>query len=276
VQVPVFRDRLPSLLAWLLAAACSAGGGAGVAAHATADDSAFQQTGAREHVRAAVALADHELDPAPFDAVLRAHVRDGRVDYRALKRDAGARAKLGAFVESAVRMSPQAPLASWLNVYNALVVQQVLERYPIDSVMAVSGFFDKLRHPVAGEPRTLDGIEHGVIRKRFPDARVHFALNCGAVSCPPLSPRAFRESTLDARLDALARAAVNDPAHVERQGDALHVSALFFWFREDFVRDAGSVQKWIDRYADPKGLGAVAADAELVQRDYDWALAAVK
>lgn len=218
------------------------------------------------------ATATAALDPAPLDAVLRKHVRNGRVDYRALKADADARAKLDAFLDAAAKMPESAPLASWLNVYNALVIQLVLERYPIGSVMDVPGFFEKLKRTVAGKPRSLDEIEHGVIRKRFADARVHMALNCGAVACPPLLARAFRDADLDQNLDALARAAVADPLHVKRQGGKLRVSALFFWFAEDFERDAGSVLGWIKRYG-PPALAGLPDDTELVQREYDWKLA---
>lgn len=211
-------------------------------------------------------------DPADLDAVLGAHLRGGRVDYRALARDAEARRRLQRFLAAVARMPRQAPLAVWLNAYNALVIAQVLEHYPIASVMDVPGFFKTLKHPVAGTEMTLDEIEHSVIRARFADARVHMALNCGAVSCPDLRARAFREATLDADLERLARRAVADPRHVRREGDKLYLSAIFFWFKQDFVRDAGSVVAWIARYRGPKS-SSLPADIELVQLPYDWRLA---
>ncbi len=216
-----------------------------------------------------------KLDAAPLDQVLRKHVRGGFVDYRALKKDAAAQAQLTAFLKAAADMPEGEPLSSWLNVYNALVIQLVLERYPLGSVMDVPDFFKALKRRVAGKARSLDEIEHQIIRKRFPDARVHVALNCGAVSCPALQPRAFRESDLDANLTALAKAAMADRLHVELKGGALHVSALFFWFGEDFERDAGSVLGWIKRYGPPE-LAELPASTKLVQRKYDWKLADAK
>jgi hypothetical protein len=240
------------------------------------DDTAPRRAQADEPAPSgAPATANAALDPAALDAVLRKHVRGGRVDYRALKADADARAQLEAFLDAAAKMPESAPLASWLNVYNALVIQLVLERYPIGSVMDVPGFFKELKRTVAGKARTLDEIEHAIIRKRFPDARVHMALNCGAVACPPLQARAFRGADLDQNLDALVRAAMADELHVKREGAKLRVSALFFWFAEDFERDAGSVLAWIKRYGPPT-LAGLPDDTELVQREYDWKLADAK
>lgn len=211
------------------------------------------------------------LDPTPLDKVLRAHVRGGRVDYAALKADKRAQKLLDAFLAAAATMPEGAPLSAWLNVYNAIVIKLVLERYPIASVMDVPDFFKALKVRVAGKPRSLDAIEHQVIRPRFKDARVHFALNCGAVSCPELHGRAFVEATLDANLDALARKAVNDSTHVALRDGKLLLSAIFFWFEEDFVREAGSVVAWIKRFGGQR-YAQLPADTPRVKRDYDWSL----
>lgn len=204
-----------------------------------------------------------------WDSVLKAHVRNGRVDYRALKNDAKAREGLSRFVGSLEAMADDASLADWLNAYNALVVHAVIARYPIDSVMSVPDFFKAKRFRVAGRLRSLDEVEHKVIRPRFKDARVHVALNCGAISCPALHGRAFRDATVDATLTRLARAMVRDARHVQRRADGWHVSALFQWFAEDFVRDAGSVGAWIARY---RGEEDAKGPTTLTYLPYDWRL----
>jgi len=212
------------------------------------------------------------VDPGPWDQVLQQYARRGGFDYAGLKNDSEARGKLDGFLRSVASMPPSAGLADWLNAYNALVVAQVLEHYPIDSVKSVPGFFDQKTHRVAGQSRTLDAIENQVIRPRFEDPRVHFALNCGARSCPALHPRAFRSGHLDAVLDRLARRAMRSDTHVERvEDDRWKVSALFFWFRQDFVEEAGSVVAWIKRYGGEAVAGLDRED-QLVQRDYDWRL----
>lgn len=221
---------------------------------------------------AAVPGGARALDSGPWDRVLRAHAHRGGVDYGALKADEEAMGRLDAFLESAATMPESAPLSAWLNVYNAIVVKSVVERYPLDSVRSVDGFFDGQRHRVAGRGRTLDDIEHRVIRPRFRDARIHVALNCAARSCPALHPRAFRESTLDATLDRLARATVASRRHVRVDGERVRASQLFEWFSEDFERDAGSVLGWLRRFDAGDRLEGVPDDADVGTIRYDWRL----
>lgn len=207
------------------------------------------------------------LDSAPWDRVLQAHVHRGSVDYAALKADETAMADLNAFLESVARMPESENLAAWLNAYNAIVVKSVIDRYPLSSVRNDAGFFNQNRHRVAGAQRTLDAIENQIIRPRFEDARVHFALNCGARSCPALHGRAFRQGNLDATLDRLARRAVANRRHVRIADGQAEVSEIFHWFSSDFERDAGSVIAWLGRYgANVEGI------TELGRLNYNWRL----
>lgn len=212
------------------------------------------------------------LDARPLQRVLDGYLRDGRVDYAGLAADSGARAALSGMLDAAAALPETAPLSSWLNVYNAFVIELVLKHYPIGSVMKVDGFFKGFERRLAGKPRSLDALEHGLIRVRFHDARVHFALNCGALGCPTLSTQVFGEADLDARLEALTRSALSDPRHARLEGGSLKLSALFFWFEGDFVRDAGSVLGWLRRHAPPGKLGPLADGTPRVQLDYDWTL----
>ena len=214
------------------------------------------------------------LDVEPWDRVLREHARRGGLDYGALSEDREAMADLDRFLAAVAEMPDDAPLASWLNAYNAIVVKSVVERYPMRSVRDVPGFFDRARHRVAGRMRTLDDLEHRVIRVRFPDARVHAALNCAARSCPPLHGRAFREASLDRTLDRLARAMVASERHVRVRDGALEVSQLFEWFGDDFRRDGGgSIAGFIRRFAAADHPArALSADAPVRHIEYDWRL----
>lgn len=194
------------------------------------------------------------------------------VDYRAFHKDAVARRALSQFVEAAAGMKETSPLSDWLNVYNAIVLHQVLEHYPIKSVMDVPGFFDKKRLRVAGKQRSLDDIENRLVRPRFKDARVHMALNCGAVSCPSLAKKLFREAGLDRQLQRLTAAALSQPRHVRVRGGALQISEIFFWFADDFTREAGDARAWIERHSKPGRFAALPKDAAVTKRPYDWAL----
>lgn len=98
-------------------------------------------------------------------------------------------------------------------------------------------------------------------RPRFHDARIHMALNCGAVFCPGLPEVAFEQGTLDGQLTVLAREVINDGHHVVWKNGQLEVSALFDWFEDDFVGEAGSVVGWIKRYAESDDLKTLPEDA---------------
>ena len=168
------------------------------------------------------------------------------------------------------------PLSSWINAYNALVVDAVLKLYPLQSVKdAVGGdfkFFSEIHYTVAGQKRSLDDIENGIIRPRFEDARIHVALNCGALTCPPLRPLAFEAATLDTDLDQLAKVTVNDGHHVYMKGGKLVVNEIFKWFEPDFARDKGSMLQWIQAYSDDPEVVGLTADASIDVYPYDWSL----
>lgn len=212
------------------------------------------------------------LDVSALDAVLKKHVKSGRVDYDALKADKASRARLAVFMGEVAKMPESEPLATWINVYNAMVIVLVLERYPIESVMKVPNFFKDLKRMVAGKSRSLDDVENAVMRPRFKDPRIHMALNCGAASCPPLPAEAFVQTRLDAQLDAVTRAGVQDPHHVRFEGGKLHLSELFFWFEDDFKRDAGSLIGWLQKYSAPGQLKGVTDKTERVKLPYNWKL----
>jgi len=215
-------------------------------------------------------LSASALETDPWGRVLARHVRNGRMDYAALVKDEASRRDLAVFQRGITKMAEDEPLAAWLNVYNALVVMAVVERYPVASVRDISGMFDGTRHRVAGMPRTLDDIERAVLRDRFKDSRIHAAICYGAISSPPLLNEPFRTDTLDATLTRLAQQLVADPRNVRIEGDRLAVSSLFFWF-DDFARDAETTVGWLKKHALGR-LTAVAADVALIEINYNWLL----
>lgn len=196
--------------------------------------------------------------------------------------------------------SPQAQLAYWINAYNASVIQGVLERFEGDlgfSVIESPGFFSDRVYVLGGVALSLDQIEQGVIRGDFdregistgvteeeraqmerwheelwggevPDARYHAVVNCGALGCPNLlaeAPFAYQAERLDEQLERATRAWL---ASARKGAGPDGVSMLFEWYEEDFARDAGSVEAFIEAHRDG-GAGGVDLDARL---DYDWTL----
>lgn len=224
---------------------------------------------------------------ASYGAVLNAFVDDqGLVDYAALAAGRG-RAGLESFMEKIADVdvgqlpSDPARIAFWSNAYNATVISQVVDRYPLDSVRDVGslfgGGFFKIKHRIAGAQRHLDNIEHDILRKNFDDPRIHFVLVCGAFGCPRLLPRPYRAADLEDTLAAQAREFLAQPRglRIDRDRNTLYLSRYFDWYGKDFKASAGSVIDYILPYAPPASAAYIRSNRRSLRRrfmDYDWAL----
>ena len=236
-------------------------------------------------------LFEHRL----WDHVVRQYVSsEGLVDYASLKRHPE---ELFAYVDAIAENSPDsAPdmfpteahrLAYWINAYNALIVARVVHNYPLKSIKDLGGLFGGVfgkKQIVGGKELSYDDIEHGIVRKRFHDPRIHFALNCASRSCAPLWAEAFTAGNLDRLLDDSAKRFLNSPRNfiVRPDKGRVELSKYFDWFAKDFKswmeRETGNrhagVLDYVERYLEPKKL------AELEQRkkwkirflSYDWSL----
>jgi hypothetical protein len=200
----------------------------------------------------------------------------GRVAYEKLRKNKKDSARLDAYLEAVAGAKDpgkgDAALAFFLNAYNATVIDEVLERWPVESVMKEEKFFKTKEHVIAGEKMSLDALEHKLIRPRFEDARVHFVLVCAAKSCPRLRRSAMTAADVDKQLEASAKEFIPRVTKAG-SGEKVVTSKLFEWFAKDFEREAGSVSKYLAKYLD----GALAkklakGSVELTYRKYDWAL----
>ena len=214
-------------------------------------------------------------DHAPLDKILRTHVKNGRVNYTAIKtRDL---TTLETYIESVGSaclgdLSREGKLAFYLNAYNALVIKSVIDRMPLPSVKGIKGFFDGKRYKVAGKSLTLNDLENKIIRPRFKEPRIHFALVCAAKSCPPIMSKAFSAKTVKRDLERLTRRFLNSSAGVVIKGDKVTVSQLFNWYAVDFVKSAGSVAAYLAKYrpGDAELLGD--KDLKISFLEYNWKL----
>ena len=236
------------------------------------------------------AVAEFDHSHAAFDALLKKHVKDGRLDYRGVIED---KAVLAAYIDELESVRPdelkawsrEQQYAFWINVYNAHVIQVVIEDYPVRSIKDLGGaifgqIWDKefielaAFHPEGDDDKlSLNDVEHGILRPQFKDARVHAAVNCASFSCPVLMAGAFTADQLEEQLERQMRAFVNDSVRngIDPKGKRLELSELFKWFSEDFERDAGSVRDYVVKYARPEVVEFV-KQAKLGYRDYDWSL----
>ncbi len=208
------------------------------------------------------------------DAFLKSAVnRDGLVRYAAIHKQPKA---LQALVNELARFplerleSRAAQKAFWINAYNLLVIHTVVQFYPIRSPKDVPGFFSGKKHRVAGRQLTLDQIEHDILRKQYPDPRLHFVLVCAAKGCPFIIPEAFVPDRLEAQLEKRARVIINDDRYVrvDPAAKTVHMSEIFNWYRGDFLRQAKSLIDYLNRYR----RKPIPEDYRIRFIPYDWSL----
>ena len=176
-----------------------------------------------------------------------------------------------------------AQIAFWINAYNATVLWQVVEAYPLESVRdvgalwgLVGGFFNQ-ENPIAGENRSLDDIEHGILRANYADARIHWALVCGAFGCPRLLRRPYLAVDLDSILSAQAFefVAQDRGLRLDRAEGTLHLSRYFDWYAADFESESGSVIDYLLRYVSGDVADYLRSNRNSLTiqfMDYDWTL----
>ncbi|WP_435064620.1 DUF547 domain-containing protein [Halobaculum sp. EA56] len=203
-------------------------------------------------------------------------------------------AALSSLRESAlapVREDRAAALAFWCNLYNA-GTQVLLDRHPerYESPLRLVRFFGTDCVAVAGTPLSLDDIEHGILRgsrskyglgylprlpvvsvgafeRRYrlsePDPRVHFALNCGAASCPAI--RYYERDRIDEQLDLATEAYLDATVEYDPGAGVVRVPRVIRWYAGDFD----------DPVAFLKRYGTVPADADprVRYRSWDWSRA---
>ena len=212
-------------------------------------------------------------DTAKYSALLQKHVAEGRVDYEGLRKD---RAALDEYLKAAEDARGEHGLAFWINVYNASVIRDLLDsgkKLPV-KVTDLKGFFDAQKHKVNGSEQTLNELE-GFVRKQWKDPRVHFAFNCGALSCPPLPARAFRDEKIGATLDQLTRTFLDGPGlMLDESKKELRATKLLDWYKDDFVAKDGSLEAFLRAHvSDGKKLAALDPKSgwKLAFQEYDWA-----
>ena len=210
---------------------------------------------------------------APFDALLERHVHDERVDYLAIRDRAFD--QLTGYLDALAAADPaamprDARLAYYLNLYNATMIRAVCERLragysPSDDDYGV--FMAPIVRAGGGRELTLNELENSVIRApEFDDPRIHAGLVCGAVSCPPLLPKAYTAANVDQLLEQNMRRFVRDPARNRIGNDVARLSKIFEWYPDDFGGRDG-IADYVSRYAE-RDLD----DVRIEFLEYSWKL----
>jgi hypothetical protein len=218
-----------------------------------------------------------------WDALLRQHVvlleggKASRLDYGALAAERGLLhgylAELSRVTAAQFEGWSQAEQAAFLiNAYNAFAVEKILTRYPdLRSIWDFGKFFgNPFRDEffmLLGAKMSLDGVEHGILRKRYREPRVHYAVNCASIGCPMLREEAYVGARLERQLEEQAARFLSDRSRNRFREGRLEVSKIFDWFAEDFEPRAQYFQRYAALLGIPPG-----ATPPLAFLDYDWSL----
>lgn len=171
-------------------------------------------------------------------------------------------------------------MAYWINLYNALLVRLVIERYPLADIRDIgagtgpgdNGPFDLELVKIDGVGLSLDDIRQRILRPISRDGRIHYALSCAALGCPDLRAEPFVGDRLDEQLSAAAMDYVNDPDCIRIQGERLAVSSLYFWYQEDFGGSDRAVIRHLTAYAEPRLAMRLQRFERIFDYVFDWRL----
>lgn len=229
-----------------------------------------------------------KIDFTAWDALLKRYVRPGsdgvnRVDYAAFRQSD--KATLDKLIRDLTglpisRYNRGEQFAYWVNLYNAVTVQVILEHFPVESIRDVDispglfadGPWGRELVSVEGEELSLNDIEHRILRPVWRDPRIHYAVNCASIGCPNLATEAYEAGRLEAMLENAARAYINDPRGVSISGKKVTVSKIYDWFQEDFGGSTRSVLAHLKRYAAPALAERLEAIGDIEDTRYDWSL----
>lgn len=208
-----------------------------------------------------------------WDALLKEHVSNtGKVDYNGFKAD---KSKLDAYIQTLQENHPSSSwskneeMAFWINLYNAFTIQQVLEVYPVSSIMKVAGgkVWDAKKIKVGSKYYTLNQIEKDMLLKKFNEPRVHFAVNCAAKSCPPLMNKAWTAENIQSSFDLRARMFVNNLSFNTISSSSIQISKIFEWYASDFGGSSNLI-KYINKYSKI----TISSSAKISYKEYNWNL----
>lgn len=221
------------------------------------------------------------------DLLERYVVQERWVDYDAWRASEQDRTALQKYIDDLAAadifaLERDAQIAAWINLYNALTVDLILDHEPVGSIKDLGSLMTSPWEPalvtVAGRELSLNDIEHEILRKNFREPRIHFALNCASVSCPPLGPTEFTADNLEVLLDEAASRALHDKQWFDPSGCAgaygsgtLRLTKLFDWFSDDFGGEDG-VRAFILRYRPELRFQLLNTGCTLEFMDYDWNL----
>jgi Protein of unknown function, DUF547 len=216
-----------------------------------------------------------EVDHGLFDSVLKAHTKEGQVDYPAVATDKAFLTYLDQLATTPAPTAKNEKLVYYMNAYNALAIKGILNGKSPSNFIGRQIFFKTTKFKIAGSENSLHNIEHEILRK-LDEPRIHFSIVCASSSCPKIRSDAYTVAKLEEQLEDNARRFVNDSSRnrFDKKEKFASISQIFKWFAEDFEKNAGNVQKYISKYVnDPDLAKDMATEGYKIKYlDYSWNL----
>jgi len=228
------------------------------------------------------ASIDHSDWQTVLDGFLQSDTPSGvnLVDYESLLDESEV---LDRYIDSLTKIDPRdyarnEQFAYWVNLYNAITLQVVVKNYPVSSILKISsgplpsGPWDDQAATVAGQPLTLNDIEHRILRAFWKDHRIHFAVNCASIGCPNVQAQAFTSKNTESLLNKAAKEYMQHPRGLKITDDGLVLSSIFDWYKEDFGNSEKEVLATLSQYLSSDVKAQVEQLSSNVSYDYDWSL----
>jgi uncharacterized membrane protein YdjX (TVP38/TMEM64 family) len=239
----------------------------------------------------ATTVASQTFDHSLFDQLLRKHVVGGLVDYDAFERSGEFERYLATLATAKpASLTSAEQLAFWINAYNAYTIALINQHHERKSIrninktfglISLKGAWTEPMARVGGETYTLLHIENEIIRQQHHDSRIHFAIVCASLGCPPLRSEAFTGQDLERQLDDQARQfLLKSPGknRVDVATRTVYASPIFKWYRDDFGGSDATVGKFIAGYypVGPARDLLLSGKFSLKDTDYDWSINLLK
>ena len=218
-----------------------------------------------------------------YDQVVKRFVKDGLVDYPALKADSK---DLDLYLDQLASVS-EADFKKWsreeqlvylINLYNAQTLHLIIDHYPVKSIKDIGnvlkGPWDQPVVRLFGNVTTLNTVEHKIIRKNYGEPRTHFVLVCAALGCPPLREEAYDPKRLEQQLEDQGRKflATQRKNSIDLKDNVVYLSPIFKWFEVDFTKKSGSALAFVEHYFPSHPADLLKGRYQIKYTNYDWSL----
>lgn len=211
---------------------------------------------------------NHEV----FDNILRRYVsKSGFFDYKEIRRYPQDIAALEAYVEDLKFMDPltiqdrDEAIAAWLNLYNAMVLLDIIKHYPIQNVLKITDWYAGARYKIGEKKYSLMTLENEIFKDRLRDPRLVFARSFGAKGAPRLNPYAFSGKNIEQELDKASLKVLKDPsfALLDAKKGKLFLSGLFQYYEKEI----GHALSFVRRYQQD-----LPAETQIEYGAFNWTL----